>query len=201
MQELPIVYINLARRTDRNDRIKAEFEKIGVDPIRFDAVESKPGVIGCMKSHLGVVEMAEEKKWEYVMICEDDTLFKVDKDEFKEKTQRIVAEENWNIVLCGYYATSFEEYNAFLSKVFNAQAYCCYIIHSRYYATFKRYLENCIEGMVKTGMHWEYAIDQYCKKYQREDGWLGFVPKLAKQGGGMSDAGYKPKYMPEYDHF
>jgi len=200
---LPIVYINLARRSDRNMQIKAEFDKLGVSAIRYEAVECKPGVVGCMKSHLGVLEMAQEQGWECVMVCEDDSHFKVSKDQFRETVNHILQEKDWNIVLGGYndIGTSFEKYNKLLSKVFDAQAYCCYIIHSRYYNSFKAYLEYCIEGMINTGRHWEYAIDQYCKRFQRKDKWLACVPKLAKQRGGMSDAGHTPRYISAFDHF
>lgn len=199
MDRFRIVYINLSSRTDRDNQIRAQFDKIGFETLRFKAVEWKPGVIGCMKSHLKVIEMAEEKGWECVMVCEGDTVFTVDEDEFKHKLNRFLDEEReWNMVLLGYSASSIETYNDMLSKTFDAQAYSCYLIHSKYYSVFKGYLVESINGMIRTGKHWEYAIDQYCKKIQKKDGWFGFTPILAKQSNGISDAGFRPVYV-DYD--
>lgn len=89
-QALTWLYLNLAARTDRREKIEAEFSKHGITPVRFDAftsdtwddVESKvarmrvktPGAIGCTKSHMAAIRSAQDYEGGLV-VCEDDAYF------------------------------------------------------------------------------------------------------------------------------
>ncbi len=58
-----VVYINLAKRTDRRESIEFQLKKVGVPPekiIRFEAIENENGTLGCTLSHISVMEMAEK---------------------------------------------------------------------------------------------------------------------------------------------
>lgn len=75
MSELPkILYINLDSRTDR----KKEMEKIltGLNYERVSAVQHDDGYIGCSLSHIKCIEIARIRKYEKVIILEDDFMFK-----------------------------------------------------------------------------------------------------------------------------
>ena len=94
-QPLRVILINLDRSTDRLARMKAEFERVGVDFERFPAVSGtdlpesvKPyfcdaagevvsplrsGEIGCYASHLGVWQhIAAGRYGAAALVCEDD---------------------------------------------------------------------------------------------------------------------------------
>lgn len=69
-----IYIINLEERKDRWDKfIKGISGYKTINPIQFDAVKKSPGFIGCALSHIAVVEMAQRKGLDFVVVMEDDT--------------------------------------------------------------------------------------------------------------------------------
>ena len=78
------VCINLDRRPERWNDMRAKFERCGIrDVRRFTAVDGQttvvpldwrdsPGAYGCLRSHLEVVEEARKLGWPSVLIFEDD---------------------------------------------------------------------------------------------------------------------------------
>lgn len=75
-----IFCINLDERTDRWERSKNEFEKIGIlDKIeRFSAIKEKDGRLGIIKSNLEIVKYAKDNNLDNVLVFEDDVKFVVD---------------------------------------------------------------------------------------------------------------------------
>jgi GR25 family glycosyltransferase involved in LPS biosynthesis len=65
--------INLSDRPDKWEEVLPEFEKIGVNPIRYDAIRKSPGWEGCRDSHLKLLEQLKDEP--LFMICEDDVMF------------------------------------------------------------------------------------------------------------------------------
>ena len=68
--------INLNHRTDRWENVQKEFKKMDLDSndvIRFDGVKKEQGHVGCMFSHLAVLE--ECRRLYRFMILEDDVKF------------------------------------------------------------------------------------------------------------------------------
>lgn len=58
-----VVYINLAKRTERRKSIEFQMEKMGIPEgkiIRFDAIENENGALGCVLSHIDVLKMAKK---------------------------------------------------------------------------------------------------------------------------------------------
>lgn len=75
-ENTPTLYINLDSRPDRNTHVIAELQKIGcVAPERVAAIEMKSGALGCALSHLKCLNLAVERGWSRVFICEDDITF------------------------------------------------------------------------------------------------------------------------------
>ena len=68
-------YINLESRKDRLEEVQVELSKIGVVGERFNAIETKTGSIGCTMSHIRCLELAKERCYEQIFICEDDICF------------------------------------------------------------------------------------------------------------------------------
>lgn len=99
-----VVYINLNKRKDRRVRIARQLKAIGVPRekiVRFEAIEEAPGYIGCIKSHILVLQMAQQNGWKNVLILEDDMVFHDDIqtkqriDLFLSSLQQI----NWHVAL------------------------------------------------------------------------------------------------------
>jgi len=74
--------INLDRRPERWEQMRAKFERCGVEGVqRFAAVDGQnaivpanwsdsPGAYGCLRSHLEIIEEARRCSWPNVLIFE-----------------------------------------------------------------------------------------------------------------------------------
>jgi glycosyl transferase family 25 len=87
-----IFYINLKKDVDRNNYMINQFKEFGITNYeRFEAIEYNEipdktlwrnftkqdekyvkGSIGCRDSHLGILKLAKERDYKFVMILEDD---------------------------------------------------------------------------------------------------------------------------------
>ena len=80
----PVRYINLDRRPDR----KAEFENqaalLGITVERFAAVDRVHGHLGCVESHIQLLEKSLRSGSSKIFIAEDDLEFLVGKQELDE---------------------------------------------------------------------------------------------------------------------
>ena len=75
-----IVYINMDHRTDRKNSIQSELKRLKVKPSKINRISGykdsfNNGVRGCAKSHLAALDLSIEKRWENVLILEDDCIF------------------------------------------------------------------------------------------------------------------------------
>ena len=68
----PTLFINLAKRKDRLKEIQEEFAGWTVPLERIEAVERKPGILGCNLSHYKCIQLAVERNYDWVLILEDD---------------------------------------------------------------------------------------------------------------------------------
>ncbi len=75
MNNIPILYINLKHREDRNKEIINELNKYNLKGERVEAIKHKDGYIGCALSHIKCLDIAIEKNYEQVIILEDDFIF------------------------------------------------------------------------------------------------------------------------------
>lgn len=106
------VCINLDRRADRWERIRARFDASGINAVaRFPALDAvaltpptgwadEPGAYGCLRSHLAVVEEARRRNAPSVLIFEDDAVFD---PEFAVKLPHYARQlpADWDMVLLG----------------------------------------------------------------------------------------------------
>ena len=99
-----IYYINLENSVDRLKLMKKKLKKINLKATRYQAIngiqyiptdedkiifsdyfkkktDQRPGVFGCLKSHLNLIIHAYQKKMDYIIILEDDINFD---DKFNE---------------------------------------------------------------------------------------------------------------------
>ena len=68
--EIPILYINLDRRTDRKEHMENNILK-GYNYERISAVEHTEGILGCTLSHIKCLERMIERDLDYCVILED----------------------------------------------------------------------------------------------------------------------------------
>ena len=65
--------INLDKRVERWYYVREHLAEVGIKPIRFSAIEAKPGWVGCRESHLRILSMTPPN--DIVAIYEDDVKF------------------------------------------------------------------------------------------------------------------------------
>lgn len=106
-----IYCINLDRRTDRWEEVQAELSKWNIHAKRISAVDGETlaphpdqiisaNEMGCVKSHLSILEEMSRKKYDKVLILEDDILFIRD----PHKQTKIISEylpDKWDMLYLG----------------------------------------------------------------------------------------------------
>jgi len=187
-----ILYINLGYRQDRKDHCLTEFQKLGIPESRierFPAIQTTTGSVGCTMSHIKCIELAKQKGWEQVFICEDDIEF-TNPDLFKTQLKKLYDSKlSWDtLVIGGNNAPPFQPINDFCVRVYNIQTTTGYIIKKHYYDTL---IANFKEGLMKLmrepSRHKEFAIDIYWKQLQQRDQWLILIPLTVCQYYDFSD--------------
>ena len=179
------VYINLDHRKDRNESIKKELSKIGIDnPKRFPAIKTEMGIVGCCLSHMRCVQEAMLKDLDYICIFEDDIIIKRP-ELLKRKVQKLI-NNDWDcLLLSGNNFKPYVEYEDYI-KVSKCFCLSSYIIKKHYY---QRYLDNLNEGLkllLQSGDR-QYSLDYYNHKLQREDTWYLLTPVCIYQKEDYSD--------------
>lgn len=181
------VFINLAERTDRLAHIQQELRKLHIsEPIRFNAVKTNVGRVGCSMSHLKCLEMAKQAGWKQVFICEDDAVFTNPPLLINTLSK---APEEWDVLIVGgnNQRPFFHKSPEFI-QVHNCQTTTAYIVQQAYY---DRLIQNVKEGIQKLlrepKMKHLYSIDIYWKDLQIQDTWLMAIPATVTQLEGVSD--------------
>lgn len=103
-----IFCINIARRTDRWQRVTEEAERFGITIERFegyDLSKYKMGNHGCTASHRHLMEYALYHDWKRILILEDD--FNILHHDFHHRFESMIKEvpSDWDLLyLGGHYA-------------------------------------------------------------------------------------------------
>jgi len=183
-----IVYINLAYRTDRRAEVEGELTRMGLSGERFDAIQERPGCVGCSKSHLAVLALAKERGWDHVLILEDDFQFVVDKDTLSARIQAFFdLKIPYDVLMLSYGMDSADPYNDIVCRATRAQTASGYLVHSRFYDALIANLSEAIPLLISTGRHWDYANDQCWKRLQRTAQWFCMTTRIGTQRASYSD--------------
>ena len=194
-----IFYINLKKRVDRDENMKKQLSIFPQDKIlRFDAIEEKNGAVGCLKSHIKMIEYALENcPRQNIMICEDDIDFLESplnyiNDFFKNPELLII----WDVIMLSHNTQKQEntKYNNII-RLRESQTSACYIINYRYINTLLNIYKNSLKNYEISGL-WkeEYCSDQCWKKLQIKDNWYTFKKRICKQIESYSDIEKKIVY-------
>ena len=183
-----IVYINLDHRTDRRTEIEHELERMDLSGERFAAIHTKPGCIGCAKSHLAVLKMAKERGWDHVLILEDDFQFIIDKEVVNTQLKAFFdLKIPYDVLMVSYAINKSLPYNDIVCRAVDVQTASGYLVHSRFYDSLIQNLSEAITLLISTGKHWYYANDQSWKKLQPHSLWFCMNIRFGKQRPSYSD--------------
>ena len=172
-------YINLKRRKDRNNDTIKELRKLGISkPNRFEAIEDKDGIKGCLKSHIKCIENAKKNKFPFLCIFEDDILIN-DIDNLKKMIPKFI-DYDYDVLYLGGLLRD-NKYNFIteeLIQVSNVLTRHAYIIKFHYY---DKILENLNLRLKDKGNKF------FFNKLQNIDKWYLLYNNFIIQRGGYSD--------------
>jgi glycosyl transferase, family 25 len=179
-------YINLRDRPDRDILCKDQLRQIGISkPKRFNAFKTKSGIIGCGMSHLSVLQDAKTNNYPYILILEDDVVFK---DHYKmlEKIDNL-KDDDWDVLLLG--GNMFAPYSIHSEDAYRIHKCFCataYIVRQHYYDTLINTWQSNLQKLVKTGNR-DYCLDVCWFPLQQRDKWLLIRPLQVYQRPDKSD--------------
>lgn len=192
-----IFYINLEKRTDRKLHVEKQLANIGLEGIRFNAIEMENGAIGCSLSHLKCLEMAKKNEWDEVMIVEDDITF-LDPPLFKKTIYNFFdRHKEWDVLLLGgNNIPPHQNIDDCCIKISHCQTTTGYIVKKHYYSTLIENIKTGLNHLLREpAKHFYYAIDKYWLKLQKKDKWYLLIPLSVVQQPGYSDIEKKIQIM------
>jgi glycosyl transferase family 25 len=183
-----IVYINLDTRQDRRKEFEEESARLGFHAERFSAIRHRHGLLGCLKSHLAVLKLAQKRGWNTVLIFEDDFIATVSKEVFHQAIADLFQSgEDFDVVMLAYNLKKSSPHSDLLLRVQEAQTASAYIVHKQFYRTIIELYERNLPILQSTLLFDIYANDQVWKTLQPRAKWFAFRQRLGKQRAGFSD--------------
>lgn len=184
------LYINLEHRKDRLEHVTGQMNMMGITAERVNAVKMNTGAVGCTMSHIKCLELAKQRDYEYVFICEDDITFR-NPELFKRNLQRFYDDDdiNWDLLIIGgNNVPPFQQVTEYCARVFYCQTTTGYIVKKHYYDTLlKNFRESATGLMREPNNPSTYALDMYWKRLQLQDFWYMITPPTVTQYESYSD--------------
>jgi len=180
IQKKYTLYINLNERKDRLSHVENELKKMEIEGERFPAIKTQNGAIGCTLSHIKCIEIAKERNYPYVFICEDDITF-LNPTELKEKLNKFgntdLMEKFDVLIIGGNNCPPYRILTDFCIRISNCQTTTGYIVASRYYDILLKNFKESAAGLLRNqNKKKEYALDMYWKRLQGEGIWFMIYP-------------------------
>lgn len=182
-------YINLASRQDRRRSIERQVAEMDIPATRFDAIRHENGALGCVQSHISILEQAlsETDPPPYVCVFEDDALF-LTPVETKKKAMRVHRRHaDWDVILLG--GNNFPPFHPVdddCARVANCQTTHAYIVKYRFIPTLIENFKHS-QTLLSSTQDGGQALDQQWKHLQRQFKFLLLYPVAVDQLEGFSD--------------
>ena len=185
-----VFYINLELRTDRKAQVEEQLRNVGLTCAqRFNAVKLEDGRVGCSMSHLKCLSIAKEKKWDHVLIVEDDIEFLNPGLFINQMNTFLSRHNNWDVVLlAGNNVPPYVRDGDECVKISHCQTTTGYLVNGHYYDILIENIKNSIVKLLREPEnHISYAIDRYWFSLQQRDNWYLLTPLTVVQRVGYSD--------------
>jgi GR25 family glycosyltransferase involved in LPS biosynthesis len=170
--------------------VKEELEKIGVEGERMNAIKLAQGAVGCTMSHIKCIEIAKQRKWDQVFICEDDITF-TNPSLFLENIKKFNDNKDirWDVIIVGgNNVPPYQKVQPYCARVLNCQTTTGYIVKSDFYDTLIHNFKEGVQLLMKNPENKrEFAIDIYWKRLQMQYYWYMIIPPTVTQYENYSD--------------
>lgn len=186
------LFINLDSRVDRLQHALEEFDKMDIQVERVSAIKNKHGAIGCTMSHIKCLQIAKERDYDYVFICEDDITF-LDPTKLKEHLKlfhtHIHESLKWDVLIIGgNNVPPYQTLTEYCARVFSCQTTTGYIVRKHFYDTLIANFKESATNLMKNPENArEFALDIYWKRLQKQYTWLMITPPTVTQYESYSD--------------
>jgi GR25 family glycosyltransferase involved in LPS biosynthesis len=190
------LYINLEAREDRRAHVEAQLASLksngmsNLEAQRFNAIRhAEHGAIGCSMSHMRCIQIAKERGWDHVLVCEDDVLFTNVPLFLTQLSKCMATVPRWDVVLlAGNNIPPYQIINDACVQVGSCQTTTAYIVRAHYYdALIANYRAGIHKLMRNPAQKINYAIDRYWFELQRRDRWFLITPLSVVQREDYSD--------------
>jgi len=192
-------YINLDYRLDRKILVEREFSKLDIEFIRIPAILHSNGAIGCLQSHIKVLETCDQDA-EYLWVCEDDVEFLVSRCEL-DKSINAFMKSDGDILCLGFNSMKNSKFSEGFLRTTDNQTASSYLVKRKFRKVLLdlwKSLLNSIETNIEHPLNNEYlkldirkynfnALDQAWKILQKDYIFLIPEKRIAKQRSGYSD--------------
>jgi len=178
----------LDERKDRREHVEMQLNWMGITGERFSAVKTKFGAIGCTMSHIKCLEMAKERDYDMVFICEDDIQF-ISKDTLQNSVNKFMETvKEWDVcIIGGNNGRPFKPVNEICVQVQNCQTTTGYVVKKHYYDVLLKNFRESVQNLIRSQNIRLHALDIYWKQLQGRDKWFLLIPIMAYQKEGYSD--------------
>jgi GR25 family glycosyltransferase involved in LPS biosynthesis len=186
------LFINLIHRTDRLEHVLEEFKKLNITGERFSAIKTASGNIGCTLSHIKCLELAKQREYPFVFICEDDIQF-TNPQVFLENLEKFYnmykSGFQWDVLIVGgNTCPPFQPVNEFCVRVYNVQTTTGYIVQKHYYDKLIDNFKDGLQRLIREPNNKKiYSIDIHWKHLQTQDNWFITIPLTVNQYYDYSD--------------
>jgi len=185
------LYINLEARKDRLKHVTKQLATMGIQGERVNAIKTKVGAVGCTMSHIKCLELAKERQWEHVFICEDDITF-LFPNVLKENLNKFVEEQKdlpWDLLIIGgNNVPPYTPLTEYVAQVYYCQTTTGYIVKQHYYDTLLQNFRESVNNLIREPTQGsQFALDIYWKRLQQKDQWYMITPPTVTQCESYSD--------------
>lgn len=193
-------FINLESRKDRLEHAENEFKKMNIKAERFNAVKLASGAVGCTMSHIKCLELAKQRNYEQVFVCEDDIIFK-NPELLKNNITKFSGNKDiqWDVLIIGGNSVPpYMKVGDYCARILNCQTTTGYIVKKSFYDILINNMKEGVKHLMKEPENKrQYAIDIYWKILQMQYFWYMIIPPTVSQYENYSDI--EGKNM-SYDH-
>ena len=186
------LFINLESRRDRLEHSLNEFKKMNITAERFNACKHNIGALGCTQSHIKCLEIAKEREYKQIFICEDDIEFTIP-ELFKENLEKFNKNEkiNWDVLIIGgNNAPPYQQLEDYCARVFYCRTTTGYIVKDTMYDILLENFKESASQLEKDSSAKNkkvYALDMYWQQLQYQYFWYMITPPTVTQYANYSD--------------